>query len=415
MGAVLMSAYGSGGSLFPLVPVALRLQENGHDVRWAVPRVLSLYLRPLGMPTFSLGTGADLGVREDPQTVTTRFDGWLSLQRYMTGYVGASLAADVATVERVIGEWRPDIVVSSSFAASARIAGFRQGIPQAVLSAHPTVLARVPRAPGFALRYRSLCATVAGLTPEHVHSNLVTELAWGVGQDTVLMHDPALLSDPAVLSDPALSGDHSTTRVGVLTRDGEPTEVVGFPYWDDALRRQADVDAVHDWLDGAGAPAVAVTMGSFLGARRRELWDDIARAVTALGVRVLFLGPRRELNDLAEAVETDCLAAGFVPLSQIAGKVNAILHHGGVGTTFAALLAGTPAVVLPLAFDQPFNARLVEGVGAGLRVTDRSMRQALERVLRDDDLTLQARAVAQRLTPSESAISRLVELVEARI
>ena len=43
----------------------------------------------------------------------------------------------------------------------------------------------------------------------------------------------------------------------------------------------------------------------------------------------------------------------------------AVVHHGGIGTTAQALAAGTPQLVLPLAWDQPDNAARVRRLGAG--------------------------------------------------
>jgi len=42
-----------------------------------------------------------------------------------------------------------------------------------------------------------------------------------------------------------------------------------------------------------------------------------------------------------------------------------VVHHGGIGTTARALAAGTPQLVLPLAWDQPDNAARVRRLGAG--------------------------------------------------
>ena len=41
------------------------------------------------------------------------------------------------------------------------------------------------------------------------------------------------------------------------------------------------------------------------------------------------------------------------------------VHHGGVGTVFAALAAGIPQLILPLAFDQPHWAQRIQELGVG--------------------------------------------------
>ena len=46
-----------------------------------------------------------------------------------------------------------------------------------------------------------------------------------------------------------------------------------------------------------------------------------------------------------------------------------VVCHGGSGTTFGALAAGVPIVMIPIWADQPANARAVAAAGAGLVVT----------------------------------------------
>jgi UDP:flavonoid glycosyltransferase YjiC (YdhE family) len=42
-----------------------------------------------------------------------------------------------------------------------------------------------------------------------------------------------------------------------------------------------------------------------------------------------------------------------------------IVHQGGIGTTFKALRAGIPQVIVPVNFDQPYNAMCVQTLGVG--------------------------------------------------
>jgi UDP:flavonoid glycosyltransferase YjiC (YdhE family) len=384
---ILFSVYGSAGDLFPLIPVILRLRDAGHDVRCAVPRPLVLYLRPLGVPVHPLGQGDEARLFREPALLSTRFDGWDSVRRLSDQFLAESLAADVVSVESLVSAWAPDVVVSATFAACTRIVAHRQGIAHLDTSIYPQVLASSPRARRISLRYRSLCADLAGLPPDEVDERHVTWLAWGAGQDTIVLHDPELIGPP---------------------------EPMGFPYWDRPLHRQADTEAVDRWLGEATGPSVAVTMGSYLGARRPDLWERMIDEVVALGVRGLFLGPRRQLEQMLQGVRGDCLAAGFVPLSLVAGRVSAVVHHGGIGTMFAALRAGTPAVVVPLAFDQPFNARLVEGLGVGLRGGQATWPTALSHVLTDRSFAQRCAELSKKLVPSELATERAVARITER-
>ena len=46
--------------------------------------------------------------------------------------------------------------------------------------------------------------------------------------------------------------------------------------------------------------------------------------------------------------------------------VKAVIHHGGVGTTAAALQAGIPQLIMPFSVDQPFWAKRMQLLGVGV-------------------------------------------------
>jgi len=48
------------------------------------------------------------------------------------------------------------------------------------------------------------------------------------------------------------------------------------------------------------------------------------------------------------------------------GRVAAIVHHGGAGTTMAAARSGKPQVVVPHNYDQYYWARRVARLGIGM-------------------------------------------------
>lgn len=64
---------------------------------------------------------------------------------------------------------------------------------------------------------------------------------------------------------------------------------------------------------------------------------------------------------LPEQVRT----TSYVPFGKLLPHCAAIVHHGGIGTTSQALLAGIPQVIRPLAYDQFDNASRVESIGCG--------------------------------------------------
>lgn len=75
--------------------------------------------------------------------------------------------------------------------------------------------------------------------------------------------------------------------------------------------------------------------------------------------------PARQAKKLARyALENVCFI-GSVPHAWLFPRCSCVVHHGGAGTTHAALLAGKPSVITPVFFDQFDYAKRITELGAG--------------------------------------------------
>lgn len=64
-----------------------------------------------------------------------------------------------------------------------------------------------------------------------------------------------------------------------------------------------------------------------------------------------------------QAVPPQVCVVGHCAHDWLFPQMRCVVHHGGAGTTAAALRAGVPSVVVPHAWDQPFWAELLESLG----------------------------------------------------
>jgi UDP:flavonoid glycosyltransferase YjiC (YdhE family) len=331
-------------------------------------------------------------VFDDPRLVTTRFDGWGSWREIADRYVAPTLGDDVVSLTRAFDEWRPDVMLSATFAPAARLAAQANGVPHVGVSIYPQHLVRLSRPRNFGRALRAAVVREAGSSAGLDSSN-AAELTWGISDECVLLHDPLLL---------AAAGDEP---MGV--------RAVGFPYFDNLPGPSDEIRRAEEWIGRTADPVVLVTAGSFLGVRQRELWSTAAKAIHSLGVRGLFVGPRQP-GFVQPAARSDVMSLGFVPLSQLTPQVTAVVHHGGIGTMFATLAAGRPAAVVPQAFDQPHNARLVARAGVGVDASDMPLTEAIARLLNEPQLAVEASEIAAGLTPTDVAVDRVVERVLAK-
>jgi vancomycin aglycone glucosyltransferase len=112
----------------------------------------------------------------------------------------------------------------------------------------------------------------------------------------------------------------------------------------------------------AGPPPVYVGFGST--ADTADTAKLAVEAIRAQGHRVVL---SRGWADLALPDEgADCFAVGEANFQALFGRVAAVVHHGGGGTTHVAARAGVPQVAIPQMTDQPYFADQVARLGIGV-------------------------------------------------
>ena len=138
----------------------------------------------------------------------------------------------------------------------------------------------------------------------------------------------------------------------------------GFPY----SRQTADgelPEALEQFL-AAGEPPILWTHGS-ANADVERFVDGAREATRLLGARGVFLGPSTASDDKI----TDFLTLRYAPFSRLLPRCRAVVHHAGIGTCTHALAAGLPQLLVPRAHDQFDNARRLERMGVGVRLSYR--------------------------------------------
>jgi hypothetical protein len=357
------------------------MQDSGHEVTFVVPRALGLYARSLHLPAFSIGDGREMRVFKDERLYTTRFDGWSSWKQTLERYVAPTLESDLERTRVFFDQWKPDVVVTTGFAVAPRVAALARGCVHMSCTIYPQHLALQRRRhdnfpTGLMAELRRI------VPPDLVARHRLTGLAWGGSGRSMLLHDRAVLGE-----DPP----------------GGAVYVAGFPYWDQVPISQGELSEAMEWLDLSDDPLVVVTLGSFIGLRATERWHACLDEVMSVGARALLVGAKTARLSVERYGKNRVLTTAFLPLSQVLKSADAIVHHGGVGTTFAALRTATPSVVTPQAFDQGYCARLVAQSGTGVDARELGLRSGLLLVLESSTIQTRARTVRGALVNNSHA------------
>lgn len=153
---------------------------------------------------------------------------------------------------------------------------------------------------------------------------------------------------------------------------------------------------------------------------------DAAQLTAIVKAAVRLTGQRALLasgwGGLAAAEDASDDAERFFQLEQaphdwLFPRVAVAVHHGGAGTTGAALAAGIPSVVLPFGYDQPFWAHCLAQRGvappalARVGLQPETLADAISQASAPS-MRAAARALGQRIR-EEDGIGRAVEQLKA--
>jgi UDP:flavonoid glycosyltransferase YjiC (YdhE family) len=129
-----------------------------------------------------------------------------------------------------------------------------------------------------------------------------------------------------------------------------------------------------------------VTFGTVLGHMTiaSEVYTAVLEAVSHLEVRVLLTVGRSFDPTSLGAIPTNVHVEPWVDQNTILEEADAVVCHGGSGTTFGAMRTGLPVVVIPLFADQNANGVKVVESGSGIVVDLRPREPGRSPVGRDD-------------------------------
>jgi vancomycin aglycone glucosyltransferase len=392
---VLLTTWGSRGDVEPVAGLASRLLELGAEVRVAAPpdeEFVELLARagvplvPLGPSVRSVVTGAR------PPSAATAFQ--LAPELVAARYETLLPAAEGCDV----------LLASGLMPTGARSVAEKLGIHYVFACFHtaglPSSKHRPPSRPGHQSSLEETDTKVLWAEDAQRVNALYREAEnrhrAAIGLPPVdNVRDHAFTERPWLASDPDLFPWQDQTDLDLA--------VTGSWILPDERPLPGDLEAFLR----AGAEPVYVGFGSMALRTSPDAARIAVEAVRAQGRRVV-LG--RGWADLAPIDDRDdCFGVGEVNHQALFGRVAAVVHHGGAGTTTAATRSGAPQVVVPQIVDQPYWAARVAELGIGVAhdgptPTYDSLSAALATVLAPDIRT-RARTVAGKLRTDGTTVA----------
>jgi UDP:flavonoid glycosyltransferase YjiC (YdhE family) len=419
---VLLLAMGSRGDVEPLVALGQRLRWMGYAVSLAAPADLGHVVAGSGVDFAPLSFDLEGPLRDGLGREALRGSAWTQVReaRLMREVMAGTASALATDVSRLLDG--ADAVVSGALTFDLVDAllttGGRGGRPAkphvyAVFapvwpSAHgdSVALALRPRSTSWVNRAWSALAGRVALDLFRPAGDQVRARR-GLGRRRFRHYTAAAERTPTLLA--------ASPHVVPPAPDWPPAlRQTGYWVRDDVLGRSLD-PALQAFLRD-GDPPVYVGFGSMPTPDPHGVAEGVVEVLGRLGVRGVV---SEGLSGLSVAPSDRVIGIGPAPHGLLFPRCSVVVHHGGAGTTAAAVRAGVPQVVVPHAADQPYWGRRMADLGvAGPPIARKDLTAVrLEQAL-EVALSPRARRAAQALgerVRAEDGAGDAAQLIHAQL
>lgn len=374
---------GGAGHLQPLLPLLDAARAKGDETLVVAPPALAAMVAETGHPFAAGGEPPEHAVARirERLPIAPALEASVLGNRELFGRLAAT--AMVPAMDRIVADWRPDLVLRDPCEYASAIVAKRRNI--------------------------SMAQVAIGLA----------DVEWGsidVAAPALEEHEPGLVD--ALRRSPYVSRFPSSMDASRFVDTRRFRETV--------VHKRG---SVVDWWNGSRAPLVYVSCGTVLGhmSIAASVYTTMLEAVREIDVRVLLTVGRRFDRSSLGRIPSNVHVEPWVDQADIFPEADLVVCHGGSGTTFGALGAGLPVVVVPVFADQFANGQRIADSGAGVAVdTRRAPDGALQPVDLNDAPRIteairtvqanaayrdQARRVAEELAAAPTARSVLDDLL----
>jgi len=396
---ITLLSVGSRGDVQPLLGFGLGLAGAGHDVRVAAFPGFEQQVRDAGLDFAPLAEGrisrgataedrrvAQRGSRQTPALVALVKDAHSVVGQRLADALGACEGAEVIVTNELalLLGWQ----ASEHF--GAELVRARLCPPPRMAESRPAPAVR-QAAWLIMRRWLGAARRAAGLPPLS-RREPVGQLA-ARGTLELRAYSPAVVPDPAPLR--------------------RSTRVTGYWFLENAIDPEPPQE-LAEFL-AAGPPPVCIGFGSMIDADPAGMSALAVEALRRAGQRGVLIGGEQGCGEAS--LPDSVLAVGAISHDWLFERCSAVVHHGGAGTTAAALKAGVPSVVVPHMIDQLAWGRTIHALGAGpapirrRKLSPERLHRAITAAVTDVSIRERAAALGERIR-AEDGIKCAVEVFE---
>jgi UDP:flavonoid glycosyltransferase YjiC (YdhE family) len=318
---------GGAGHLGPLRPFLDAARRAGHATAVVAPPAMEEMVQSAGHPFVRGGEPpeSDVAPIRERLPVASAIEASRLGNRELFGRLATT--AMLPSMADAVRTWRPDLLLRDPCEYASAVVAGTEGVPvvQVAIS--------------------------------------LADAEWG----SIAMAEPALEAHHAGLTDLVRETPYWTRFPTALDPSPFPTTV----RTRESIEPEPARPALPRWWGDDDRRLVYVTFGTVLGhmTSAASVFGVVLAAVAELDARVLLTVGRTFDPRQLGAVPPHVHVEPWADQGDVLAEADAVVGHGGSGTTLGALAAGVPMVLVPQFADQFANTERVVAAGAGVAVT----------------------------------------------
>ncbi len=193
----------------------------------------------------------------------------------------------------------------------------------------------------------------------------------------------------------------------------ESVKISGYWFLNEAEGWQPP-EGLNEFIN-AGAPPVYIGFGSMVDKEPERISKIAIDALRLSGQRGILSAGWNGLG--VKNLQETVFSIGSIPHAWLFKRMAAIVHHGGAGTTAAALHSGVPQIITPFFCDQPFWAERVFKLGVGpksipySKLTAEKLAELIGKTVSNKEMKAKAELIGKTID-TEDGVQTAVNIIE---
>jgi len=407
---IVVVGWGTTGDVYPLLALAERLLERGHQVRVCTPTLYREKILELGAEFHEIGVAFDLPEFHAAMDAIIPKRDPLAMLRFIVeeGIVrrGEKWYQDcLAAMEGF------DIAICHSVDIPGQEAAMRSEIPWLTVTYCPGFIKSFDFAPYPFPNWGRTCNAIVWklvqlrltFSVDALFNQFIVSVGGKPRRSVALdrMYSPHLnliAASPTLCPPANFPPNHKFTGI-----------------WHLASHAYIPPPALVDFL-AAGPPPIIISFGSMGGSNGRETTEILIDAVRRTNQRAIIQAGWGQLG--TQAALSDIFCTEYVPHQWLFPKGCCVVHHGGAGTTASVCRAKVPSVVVAHHADQPYWGQRLAALGVAPKhlhrrnLTAERLAKRIKQVLETPTMNARAQTLGKQME-AEDGLTKAVECVES--